>query len=274
MSSVFLFQAGASVTISDLKEDVGAATVKELRERFGKERVHFVVCNVTKNEDLERMFQESEDFFKAPVDILVNNAGVNTNLGWKVCMDVNIMAVMAATLMAIDKMKGRVGCKILNIASMAGIVPGFDTESLSYFVSKHGVVSLSRTLAANKHQHGVDFLCLCPSWANTDIVNKVLPEFKNEIETQVKKLGLMEPNRVGEAFMALLALKNGTVLSVMHNAPLMELPDISRTRTFATYTIGKLLQRTFGVELVQKWHLTLSLLMLLMLIHFILRIMF
>ena len=44
---VFL-QAGASVTISDMNEEVGLRSVGELRKQFGKDRVNFVVCNVTK----------------------------------------------------------------------------------------------------------------------------------------------------------------------------------------------------------------------------------
>ena len=39
------------------------------------------------------------------VDILVNNAGINTNWGWKKCMQVNIMAVMTGNEIAMERMK-------------------------------------------------------------------------------------------------------------------------------------------------------------------------
>ena len=42
-----------------------------------------------------------------PVDIFVNNAGINTNWGWRKCMEVNILAVMSATEKALEAMKNR-----------------------------------------------------------------------------------------------------------------------------------------------------------------------
>ena len=42
--------------------------------------------------------------------------------------------------------KGGQGGLIVNTASLAGIVKGFGIDSSSYFVAKHGVVTLTRTL--------------------------------------------------------------------------------------------------------------------------------
>ena len=39
------------------------------------------------------------------VDILANNAGINVNHGWRKCMEVNIMAVMSGTELAMERMK-------------------------------------------------------------------------------------------------------------------------------------------------------------------------
>ena len=59
------------------------------------------------------------------------------------------MAVMAATEVAMERMgleKGGNGGLIINTASLAGIAKGFGSDSASYFVAKHGVVTLKRTL--------------------------------------------------------------------------------------------------------------------------------
>ena len=56
---------------------------------------------------------------------------------------------MAGTELAMERMgldKGGKGGLIVNTASLAGIVPGWDTELHSYFASKHAVVSITRTL--------------------------------------------------------------------------------------------------------------------------------
>ena len=115
-----LLQAGARVCLSDLDKDEGEKTLSELQQRFGKDKVCFSLCDVTKEEDLESLLDKAEQYFKVGcVDILVNNAGVNVNLGWKKCMTINIMAVLNGTLIATERMK-KAGkpCQIINTASI------------------------------------------------------------------------------------------------------------------------------------------------------------
>ena len=83
--------------------------------------VHFVHCDVTKDEDLDNLIQAANTLFGAPVDIFVNNAGISTILGWRKCMEVNIMAMMSATEKVLVVMRNRDGCKIINIGSLAGM---------------------------------------------------------------------------------------------------------------------------------------------------------
>ena len=77
----------------------------EMKKQFGAHSVCFVKCDVTKEEEFKNLFDKAEEFFKVEcIDILVNNAGINTNLGWRKCMDVNILAVMMGSEMAMDRM--------------------------------------------------------------------------------------------------------------------------------------------------------------------------
>jgi len=267
-----LLKAGASVTISDLKEDIGKKTVGDLQRKFGRESVNFLVCDVTKMDHLENMFKESEEFFKAPVEIFVNNAGISTDFGWKKCMDVNIMAVMAATTMAMERMRGRSGCRIINIGSMAGLLTGFSEGATPYYVSKHGVVALSRTLAANKNEHGVDIMCLCPSFADTDIVNKVSAESRSVIAKALKRTGLLTVERVGEGFAALLACKNGTVMAVLCNQPFMVMPDMAMSNVIAMGIVAKMLRMVFGVDVMHPWHYILAVVVFMVILQLILRV--
>merc|ERR1711879_501980 len=81
----------------------------ELRERFGKDRVCFVPCDVTKKEQFTNLFDKTEEFFQVScVDLLANNAGINLNHGWRLCMEVNIMSVMLGTEIALERMRGEV----------------------------------------------------------------------------------------------------------------------------------------------------------------------
>ena len=101
--AVRLLSAGAKVCLSDLKLEVGEKTLLELREKFGKENVYFEACDVTDEKQFKNLFDKAEEFFNVScIDVLVNNAGINTNLGWRKCMEVNIMAVMMGTEIAME----------------------------------------------------------------------------------------------------------------------------------------------------------------------------
>ena len=54
--------------------------------------VWFCRCDVTKQEDLVALYDGCEEYFKTKVDIFCNNAGINTALGWRKCMDINIVS--------------------------------------------------------------------------------------------------------------------------------------------------------------------------------------
>ena len=104
--AVRLLTAGARVCISDLKQENGEKALAELKERFGEGKLCFVACDVTSEEQFKNPFNRAEEFFKvACIDILENNAGINTNFGWKKCMEVNIMSVMMGTELAMERMK-------------------------------------------------------------------------------------------------------------------------------------------------------------------------
>merc|ERR1712226_1805275 len=96
--AVRLLTAGARVCISDVREEGGLATLKELREKFGEKKVTFVQCDVTKPEQFTRLFDECESYFNVPcIDLLVNNAGINTNWGWRKCMEVTLTRTLNAS---------------------------------------------------------------------------------------------------------------------------------------------------------------------------------
>ena len=118
--SVLLLEAGARVCISNVNKVKGESTLKELQERFGKLKVCYCQCDVTKEEEVKGLFDKAEEYFDVNcVDILVNNAGVHVNLGWKNCMEVNLMALLSVTMIAIERMnKAGKPCQIINNSSV------------------------------------------------------------------------------------------------------------------------------------------------------------
>jgi len=120
-----LLQEGAKVCLSDINEEIGMATLSELKGTYGESQVHFIKCNVTVKADLEALYDGCEKHFNGKVSIFCNNAGINQTAGWKKLMDINIIAVMEGTYMAMERMdvsKGGIGGLIVNTASLAGLV--------------------------------------------------------------------------------------------------------------------------------------------------------
>jgi len=272
--AVRLLTAGARVCISDVREEGGLATLKELREKFGEKKVTFVQCDVTKPEQFTRLFDECESYFNVPcIDLLVNNAGINTNWGWRKCMEVNIIGVMNGTEIALERMKKQPKKgTIVNTASMAGIMTGgatnigcgvlkqpppgegFAEDALPYFVSKHGVVTLTRTLNASFQESGVEVKALCPSWADTEIVSGAEGE---ERQAALKKLvslhgGLMTVEFVAEAFHSLVTeCPRGSVMGCIRGVPYFIIPDTSETMVKMLVMMGILMNKLTGATTIQ-----------------------
>jgi len=254
--AVRLLAAGAKVCISDVREEGGLATLKELREKFGEDKVTFVQCDVTMPDQFSKLFDECEAYFKVKcIDLLVNNAGINTNLGWRKCMEVNIIGVMTGTEIALERMKKQPKKgTIVNTASMAGIMTGFAEDTLSYFVSKHGVVTLTRTLNASFHESGVEVKAICPAWTDTEIVSGVDgPERKEAINKIVKAHGgLMTTEYVAEAFHSLLTeCPRGSCLGVMNKMPYFVIPDTSQPMVQMMVLMGLVVRKITGRQTIQ-----------------------
>lgn len=256
--AVKLLEAGAKVCLSDLRQENGEKTMAEMKERFGVGSVCFVKCDVTKEDEFKNLFDKAEEFFKVKcIDILVNNAGINTNFGWRKCMDVNIMAVMMGSEMAMDRMikTGRSDHQIINTASMAGMAPGFGREMIGYSVSKHGVVALTRTMA-NDPRHKIQHKCICPAWADTEIVSSVNNDPVGSKDASIKEMGgLMTPEYVAEGFLRLVTqCGNGSAMAVLKGFPYLLVPDSSESLIKGMAIMAKLMERVLGVKVVTTRH--------------------
>ena len=168
-----LLENGARVCLSDVNEANGKETLEEFSNRFGKDHVHFFLCDVTKQDQFVNLYDETEKYFNSKVELLVNNAGINTSLGWRKCIDVNVNGVMIGTEIGMEKMaKSSRRGTIVNCASLAGFTTS--TSGLSgaaaYWASKHACVALSKASATDYKINGVVTKCLCPAYANTAII--------------------------------------------------------------------------------------------------------
>jgi len=131
--------------------------------------------DVTKPEDIGRGVAEARDRFGS-LDILVNNAGSLVGTGaflesrpedWTLSFQVNLLGVVMLCQAAIPVLRRSGGGSIVNIGSTGslGAEPGFG----AYTTMKHGLIGLTKTIAA---EHGVDGIrcnAVCPGYTNTDM---------------------------------------------------------------------------------------------------------
>jgi len=261
-----LLQDGARVCLSDIQEPVGLATKAEFQEKFGSEMVHFVRCDVTKEEEVVSLYDKAEEHFKDKVEIWCNNAGINHNAGWRKCMDIDIMAVMQGTYYAMDrmsKMNGGRGGLIVNTASAAGLV--FNqiqdreiSDANSYFVAKHGVVALTRLLANPKilEETGVRVVCICPSFADTNIIREGMEDRAGAVRAKIEGYHkIMTPEYVAEGFHSLVTnCPNGSALMIARpDVPFFTFPDTTVATTIFL-ALGAKLGQIFGIRVFQWNH--------------------
>merc|ERR1719431_1227423 len=117
--------------------------------------------------------------------------------------------------------------------------------------------------------HGVLFKCICPAWADTDLVNKATTG-GHLVKEQVAKMGIMTPAYVAEGFYRLLTeSNNGTSMGVMKGLPYMEIPDYNRVPALALLVLlAKVVGKVVGPSVVKTNHyiLTFSAMIVLLLI--------
>jgi NAD(P)-dependent dehydrogenase (short-subunit alcohol dehydrogenase family) len=166
---------GMKVVLADVEEQALSRTVDELRNLGGE--VRSVQTDVSSAESVEAL---AEDAFTAygAVHLLFNNAGVaagstvweSSLADWKWVLGVNLWGVIHGVHYFVPRMLAQnEQCHIVNTASSAGLIASTDIGI--YKVSKHGVVTLSETLALElaARKANIKVSVLCPEWVNTRI---------------------------------------------------------------------------------------------------------
>lgn len=140
-----------------------------------KTQVEVVCMDVSNVENCKRLHEEHKD-----IDILVNNAGfgdcgyfTKTNLEKEISMiNTNIVAYHVLTKLYLQDMKEKDKGRILNVASIAGFMPG--PLMATYYATKNYVVRISEAIREElrKEKSNVQISILCPGPVNTNF-NKV-----------------------------------------------------------------------------------------------------
>ena len=170
--------------LEELKEDLQKYGVKVLP----------IKCDVTSTEDINNAAELSEKTF-GKVDILVNCAGSSKDAGvlemtddeWDFTIATDQTSVFKVTRAFGNIMKKNMYGRIINIASMYGLVGNTAMGTIAYHSSKGGVVNFTRAAAAELAKYNITCNAICPGYFETELTSAVLntPEFTEYMKRTV-----------------------------------------------------------------------------------------
>ena len=140
-------------------------------------RVSYHGADMSQPEQIEAMMAAAASEF-GRVDILVNNAGIQhvANIEefplerWNAIIAINLSSTFHTTRLALPAMKEANGGRIINVASVHGLVGS--AGKAAYVAAKHGVVGLTKVTALETATSGVTCNAICPGWVLTPLVQQ------------------------------------------------------------------------------------------------------
>lgn len=168
--SLTLAGRGYAVALNDLSVPEG--TLEVLRRR--KARTLSLPGDVSDEGAVRGMVEAAMAEF-GRVDVLVNNAGISqitpaeetTLADWRHVLEVNLTGPFLTSREFGKEMLRRGEGSIVNISSVAGLLGIADRAA--YNASKHALIGLTRTLAAEWGGRGVRVNAVCPGWVKTEM---------------------------------------------------------------------------------------------------------
>ena len=185
-------RSGANLVIMARRYD-RLENLKDKLEDFGV-RVLAIKCDVTETSDIDNAASMvKKEFGKA--DILVNCAGASCDKGvldmtdeeWDFTIKTDLTSVFKMTRAFGKIMKENNYGRIINIASMYGLVGNTQINTVAYHSSKGGVINFTRAVAAELAKYHITCNCLCPGYFETELTEKVLStkEFTEYMKSSV-----------------------------------------------------------------------------------------
>ena len=140
-----------------------------------------IKCDVTNTEDINNAAKIAEETY-GKVDILVNCAGSAKNAGvlnmtdeeWDFTISTDQTSVFKMTRAFANIMKKNNYGRIINIASMYGLVGNTALDTVAYHSSKGGVVNFTRAVAAELAKYGITCNAICPGYFDTELTHETL----------------------------------------------------------------------------------------------------
>jgi 3-hydroxybutyrate dehydrogenase len=175
-----LAREGAAIVLHGLASEAEIAQARQALQAAGAREVEVATHNLRDPAQVQALMDTV--LAAGPLDILVNNAGIQhtapladmPRARWDDILAINLSAVFDTMRLALPGMAQRGYGRVVNIASVHGIVAS--VQKAPYVAAKFGLVGLSRVAAleyaalGSRASGGITVNCVCPGWTETAII--------------------------------------------------------------------------------------------------------
>ena len=175
--------------------DINQNKLKVLRKSLGNSiPMLSMVCDVSDAKEINNALATIKDKIGIP-NILINNAGFGgpfnrineiSDHNWSKIIHTNLSSIFYLSRGLLPHMKTQGFGRIVNIASMQGLFGGIG--SAAYIASKHGVVGLTKAIAAEWGEQGIHCNAICPGYVDTPMGPKAVNNSKIIQKIPLKRL--------------------------------------------------------------------------------------
>ena len=218
-----LANQGAKIVAVARRQNLIEEVAAELAKDYGVETLA-IRCDITDTEAVNRMVEEVMAKF-GRIDILINNAGTGAvapaeditddQFGNEMNIDLFGSFRVARAVAKQAMIPAKYG-RIINIASMYGLVGNKIAGSAPYHAAKGGVVNLTRALASEWGKYGITVNSICPGYFYTDLTRDTLNSyfFQANAKTMIPEERYGEEGELDSAALFLAAKESSYVTGV------------------------------------------------------------
>jgi 3-oxoacyl-[acyl-carrier protein] reductase len=195
-----LASEGANVAFTDIKlEGVADELLNMIRSKGVKATA--IQSDVRNLADAQKTVDEVVKEYKS-IDILVNNAGITrdnlilrmTEDEWDSVINVNLKGTFNFCKAASRQMLGQRQGKIINIASIVGVIG--NAGQVNYSASKAGVIGITKTLAKEFASRNIQVNVVAPGFIDTEMTQKLTPQQREALMAMIPMKRIAKPEEV------------------------------------------------------------------------------
>ena len=242
---------GAHVVIAARNLDLLQSTAADIRRQYGApgREVVPISCDVTKQEDVDRLFAETAAKF-GRIDVLVNNAGRSargqaidtTPEEFQQMWDLNFLGAVRCTRAAARHLLAA-GGHLVNIGSLSA--KSASRFLSAYPVSKHALAAYTQQLRLELAPHGLHVMLVCPG--------PVILQDRDENRYEAQTAGLPESARKPGGGVKLSAVKAKELVRKMLRACEKRNPELVYPRTASLLFILSQISPRLGDWILRRW---------------------